>query len=257
MTADKQSFKTALQSLAHNNVSSSTQICSYMIEYAQRLFEEADTTDLIYEVIKNQSSMAIVINTGLKIVAALKKKDINLLRSIEKEIESASKAATDSAVNFLSGAKNIATISFSQSVLDVITGINPQNVYLSVSHPANEGERLAIELKNRNINPVLLEDSGYSLIMQQIDAVVVGADAIFDNSFINKTGTLSLALLSQYFSKPFYVVGCICKYIDKDAKKFFRIEEKPQEEISSVNCKRINRYFEEIPNRFANKIFVR
>ncbi len=257
MTADKQSFKTALQSLAHNNVSSSTQICSYMIEYAQRLFEEADTTDLIYEVIKNQSSMAVVINTGLKIVAALKKKDINLLRSIEKEIESASKAATDSAVNFLSGAKNIATISFSQSVLDVITGINPRNVYLSVSHPANEGERLAIELKNRNINPVLLEDSGYSLIIQQIDAVVVGADAIFDNSFINKTGTLTLALLSQYFSKPFYVVGCICKYIDKDAKKFFRIEEKPQEEISSVNCKRINRYFEEIPNRFANKIFVR
>lgn len=142
-------------------------------------------------------------------------------------------------------------------MLDVITGIKPQNVYLSVSHPANEGEQLAIELKNRNINPILVEDSAYSLIMKQVDAVVVGTDAILDNSFINKTGTLSLALVSQYFSKPFYVVGCICKYLDKDAKKLFKIEQKPQEEISSVNCRRINRYFEEIPNKFANKIFVR
>ena len=257
MTPDKKNPKAVLQSLAHDNSSSSTQICSYMIKCAEHLFNKADTIDLIYEVIKNQSSMAVVINTGLKIVQALKKKDINILKLIKKDIESSSKAAINSAVNFLSGAKNIATISFSQSVLDVITGIKPQNVYLSVSHPANEGEQLAIKLKNRNINPILVEDSAYSLIMKQVDAVVVGTDAILDNSFINKTGTLSLALVSQYFSKPFYVVGCICKYLDKDAKKLFKIEQKPQEEISSVNCRRINRYFEEIPNKFANKIFVR
>jgi len=257
MTTDKENPKVILQSLAHDNSSSSTQICSYMIESSERLFDNVDTIDLIYDIIKNQSSMAIVINTGLKIIQALKKKDINLLKSIKRELDVSANSAINSAANFLSGVKNIATISFSKSVLDVIVNIKPQNVYLSISHPANEGERLAVELKNRNINPILVEDSGYSLIMKQTDAVVVGADAIFDNSFINKTGTLCLALISQYFSKPFYVVGCMCKYLDKDAKKFFEIKQKPQEEISSVNCKRINRYFEEIPNKFVNKIFVR
>ncbi len=257
MTINNNDCQRILKKLSEDSISSSMQISVTMIDCAEKLFDYNNTYQLIYDIVKNQSSMAAVINTGLKIMKAIKQKDRNALSAIKKELTELSDFAINRAASFLQGTKNIVTISFSQSVFKLIKIIKPKSVHLSVSHPAKEGEKLAGLLMEQNIKPVLFEDSAYSIAMKYADAVVVGADAIFDNYFINKTGTLSLALLSKYFNIPFYTVGCVCKYLDVEAQKFYKINKKPENEISDINCERINRYFEEIPFEFVNKMFVR
>ena len=246
-----------LRKLRLDNVSSSTQILLSMMDCAIEIFGHSLLKNLIYEIIKNQSSMAAVINIGFRIIDAIesgKKEDVYELKN---EIESSLNQVREETARYLSGVRNLSTISYSQIVFDTICEIKPKNVFLSVSHPAREGEKFALKLKQNGIEPVLFEDSAYSLILRDVDAVLVGADAIFDDSFFNKTGTLSLALLAREFEVPFYVESCFCKYLNKEKKKFFSVEHKPESEISSVNCKRINMYFEEIPLKFVDKIFVR
>ncbi len=257
MKAKQKECLNSLKKLASNNTLSSMQICLLMLECSQITFALRETRELIDNIVKNQSSMAAVINTGLKILEAIKADSFDDLEKIKDDFMVLSNLAVKDAVNSLYGVKNIATISFSQSVFELIKTLRPKKVFLSLSHPAKEGEVLAKLLNNCDIKPVLFEDNSYSCVLKEIDAVVVGADAIFDNSFFNKTGTFSLALMSRYFNVPFYVVGCSCKYLNKRAQRFFKVARKPENEISDLDCERINIYFEEIPNSFVNKMFVR
>ncbi len=246
-----------LNNLAKNRVLSSIQIASDMIDCAIELFEYRELINLIDNIIKGQPSMAAVINIGFDIIKYAKRRDKNGLLGMKSRILDSSECASNKAGRFLKGIKNVATISYSQNVFDALIKINPDKVYLSVAHPACEGEQNALKLMENGIKPVLFEDSAYSLIIKDIDAIIVGADAIFDESFVNKTGTLYLALLSREFNVPFYVVSCGCKYLDKSKRVFFKIQNKPEDEISNVKCERINAYFEEIPIKFVNKMFVR
>ena len=228
-----------------------------MIDCAIELFEHKNLRDLISDIIKGQSSMAAVINTGFDIIEGIEKNDKKALLEMKSEILGSSESVSCEAGNFLKGISSVATISYSKNVFDTLVKAEPKRVYLSVAHPACEGEKNALSLMENGIEIVLFEDSAYSLIMSDVDAAVVGADAIFDKSFVNKIGTLSLALLSREFNIPFYVVSCRHKYLNKSRRVFFKMQNKPGNEISTVECRRMNVYFEEIPLKFVNKMFVR
>lgn len=84
-------------------------------------------------------------------------------------------------------------------------------VYVNETRPLLQGLRLtAFELDKLNIPFTVLTDLMSSSLMQknQIDLVIVGADRIaLNGDTANKIGTLSLAIICNYFNVSFYVAA--------------------------------------------------
>ncbi|MCS7206231.1 MAG: S-methyl-5-thioribose-1-phosphate isomerase [Leptospiraceae bacterium] len=84
-------------------------------------------------------------------------------------------------------------------------------VYNTETRPLLQGSRLtSFELQYAKIPNMLITDNMVASLFanKEIDMVLVGADRIARNGdTANKIGTLGIAILSQYFSVPFYVVA--------------------------------------------------
>ncbi len=84
-------------------------------------------------------------------------------------------------------------------------------VYADETRPLLQGARLTTyELYQDGIPVTLQPDSAAAALMAagKIDLVLVGADRICRNGdFANKIGTLSLAILANYFGIPFYTAA--------------------------------------------------
>ncbi len=245
-----------LKILPYDNVSSSMNIALRFIECSQALFGDSKLKAFAEELLAHQSSMAVVINAALTVLEAIDRNAPEKITRFKQLLVSGEGKALSEACVALKGVRSLATYSASSTVEKLIGLLGIERLYLSVAHPAREGEKMADRIvSKKSAECVLFEDSGYSLIMRNVDAVVVGADAIFDDAFVNKTGTLQVALLARYYGKPFYVVGCLCKYLDDKAKKLFKIRPMPAEEISSCGCDRVNYYFESVPLALVNALF--
>ena len=112
-------------------------------------------------------------------------------------------------------------------------------VYIDETRPLLQGLRLtAFELDKLDIPFTILTDSMSSSLMQKnnIDLVIVGADRIaLNGDTANKIGTLSLAIICNYFNVPFYVAAP-SSTIDKKiiSGQEIKIEHRSGEEIFSV-----------------------
>jgi len=79
-------------------------------------------------------------------------------------------------------------------------------VVVAESRPGNEGVGLARRLAARRIPVTLVVDALVPAILTDVDAAVVGADAVTARGVWNKCGTLALALGARAAHRPLYVV---------------------------------------------------
>ena len=93
----------------------------------------------------------------------------------------------------------VLTHSASSTVRAVLAEL-PCRLLATASVPGGEGRRLAAEL---GIGCV--EDGDATAVVAEVDAVVVGADAVGLGTFVNKVGTHALARAAQQCSTPFFV----------------------------------------------------
>lgn len=119
-----------------------------------------------------------------------------------------------------------------------------EEVYFTETRPYFQGARLtSYELNKAKIKNKLIFDFEAGIIMQRkmVDMVIVGADRIARNGdFANKTGTLVLAILSNYFNIPFYVAAPISTFdLNSKSGDDFIIEERSGEEVKRIGNKRI------------------
>lgn len=98
----------------------------------------------------------------------------------------------------------------------------------TITQPLEQGVKTSRELAQARIPVTLILDSAVGFFMKDVDAVVVGADALRREGIVNKIGTSLLAFAAKYHNKPFYVVANILK-IDK--RENFKIEERPAAEV--------------------------
>ena len=69
------------------------------------------------------------------------------------------------------------------------------------------------DLKDTNVNCRLILDSSVASVMESVDIVIVGAEAIVESGgVINRIGTYSSALIAKAFRKPFYVLAESMKF---------------------------------------------
>mmetsp|Transcript_12226 Transcript_12226/g.37295 ORF Transcript_12226/g.37295 Transcript_12226/m.37295 type:complete len:316 (-) Transcript_12226:476-1423(-) len=106
----------------------------------------------------------------------------------------------------------ILTISTSRAVAAILEAVvAPPNsksikVYVAESRPDSSGFEMANRLRKLNISVTVLPDAAIGPIMEQVDVVLVGAEAAMENGgIVNKIGTFQLAVTARAFNKPLYV----------------------------------------------------
>jgi translation initiation factor eIF-2B subunit delta len=122
-------------------------------------------------------------------------------------------------------------------------------VIVPESRPQCEGRILAKFLGMENIPTTLITDAACGIFAKAVNLMLVGADSISEDSFVNKVGTKYISLLSQELKIPFYVVCETSKFISKSLRPKIRPFGNPAEilEESLRNVTVENPYYEEIP----------
>jgi ribose 1,5-bisphosphate isomerase len=86
-------------------------------------------------------------------------------------------------------------------------------VVCTETRPVFQGKITAKEMLDLGVKTTFIIDSAARFFMNQVDTVVVGADAITsEGNVINKIGTSMVALVAQEARTPFYVVSELLKF---------------------------------------------
>jgi len=248
-----------LRQCMKDRVRGSMDITMAIIEASYVVAKEGLSKDrlikLLEKIVKNQPSMALLINISFQIIDLLKKDQIDEILLLKDNLLKATNALSEKASKLLDN-KSVCTISNSKEVFDSIIKSQCKTVYVGVAHPKKEGELFALNLKNSGKEVVIFEDNNYLFGAKMCDVFLSGADAIFDETFVNKSQTFSLCLFAKYFNKPFYLLANRYKYLNADLKGYYKILQMPRREVTKKDLDVYNVYFEEIPLDLVTPIAV-
>lgn len=115
-------------------------------------------------------------------------------------------------------------------------------VFCTETRPFFQGRITAKELVKADIKTTLIVDSAARFFMNNIDMVIVGADAITsEGNFINKIGTSMIALAAKEARTPFYVVSELLKFDPATMYgDYEKIEERNFDEVWKTPPKKLN-----------------
>lgn len=113
---------------------------------------------------------------------------------------------------FIIDGSKILTHSRSRVVLHTLREAAKQNRYFEVfvtkSQPDDSGIRMCKDLKELNIPCTLILDSAIGYVMEEVDFVMVGAEAVVESGgIVNKIGSYTMAVCAKAMNKPFYVLA--------------------------------------------------
>ena len=103
-------------------------------------------------------------------------------------------------INIVSGKKVVA---ISRSHITEKGLLTAKKVFVLISNPGGEGKETCKFLEKHGIETELYEDSEVCAALKESDLVVVGADIVNHTGFVNKVGTLPLAICSKFLKKSF------------------------------------------------------
>ena len=90
----------------------------------------------------------------------------------------------------------------------------PLTLYILETRPQCDGYRMFDELQKLNIQCKLVVDSAIGVILEDVDYVISGAEAVTENGgVINKIGTYTLAICANAMKKPVYVFAENYKFL--------------------------------------------
>jgi translation initiation factor eIF-2B subunit delta len=154
----------------------------------------------------------------------------------------------------------VLTISASSLITEIFYSAQKINrkftVYCLESRPQNEGHLLAEKLTKKGIPCVLTTDAMMGQVLKEVNMVLCGADRIFESGFVNKIGTLPLAITAKFFQVPLYVAAETDKIL-KEIDRSLRFYPQDPAEIFSRKSNLLsvsNYYFEDISFDYVHKI---
>jgi translation initiation factor 2B subunit (eIF-2B alpha/beta/delta family) len=122
----------------------------------------------------------------------------------------------------------VLTYSGSSTVRDAVIALRAGGLSFEMvvpeSAPAYEGKALAADLKRHAVPCTLIPDADMLCQLKECALIIVGADWVGDDFFINKSGTLSLAQEAKRLGKGFYVLCDTTKIVPgaySPARPFF------------------------------------
>ena len=91
-------------------------------------------------------------------------------------------------------------------------------VYNTETRPLFQGRKTAKELSKAGIKVINFVDSAAALALSRVDAVFLGADALLDDSVINKVGSGMISEIAFDNKVPVYIIADSWKYSHKSVK---------------------------------------
>jgi translation initiation factor 2B subunit (eIF-2B alpha/beta/delta family) len=159
-----------------------------------------------------------------------------------------------------SGPLRIVTVSRSRLVEQTIRlAAAEQETLVSCAEgrPAREGLALARSLADAQIPVDLFTDAGIASAVPGADVVLVGADAVSGDAFINKVGTSAVCALATSSGVPVYLLAGREKVLPDDVFKAITLRPGSPHEVArdlGVGVHIRNPYFEVIPLRLMSSI---
>ena len=161
-----------------------------------------------------RKEMAPLVNLGKMIKDKSPVEIVNILLELKKKIQDGGKKIIENAKQYIKN-KNIISLSYSSTIMDVIKSNKPKKVYWMKSLPGGEGKKSINILKQYNIDVKIIYDSEVARVMDKIDVILSGADAYSRKFIVNKVGTLPLFIVGEYYQKERWVITHSLKKTDK------------------------------------------
>jgi ribose 1,5-bisphosphate isomerase len=231
-----ESLQNVVEKIKSVKVQGAREIAIYALKFLKK-FCKKNGFGLKFEVacyiLEEARPTAVVLHNCLEILK--KRKSMKTFDYLLSRLENSTKKLAKIGSKIIRNNYKIMTHCHSGEALAVIKQAWKEGKKISViateTDPLEQGVITAKELAKLKIPVTLIADNAAGFFVKEIDCVIVGADAlrVFPPlGFINKIGTLHLALAAKEFKKPFYVVANTLK-IDKRKKLF--IEERPAKEV--------------------------
>ncbi len=273
-------FHDKINNLIADNRSGSTEILNKLIEAILELPAEMtkagidEIVSLLNDLLKHHSGFVVLFHFVNEFFIEIEKNtdDFSVRNFTRRYVEFWSQSQKKASSNLIeeidlnkkavllhsnsSAIKNL----FSQVALKKISPI----LYQTNSGPVNEGKIQADYLSKLGFKVNFVHESAIGKFMNDLDMAIFGADLIDENGFLNKTGTLPITLLFDYYDKPVYVISESRKMADLKvfpktiSSRILREEKKPPTELWTKpppGIKPINYYFEFTPGSLVTKFY--
>jgi methylthioribose-1-phosphate isomerase len=229
----------------YKKYSSKEEIKALIEEYSNKLISARPTAynmyfaiDKIKNVINNEENLEKIkekiLQEALKICEEDIKANMKIAENGEKLIEDDDIILT----HCNTGALATVGIGTALGIIAKASESKKIQVIVSETRPKLQGSRLtAWELKKLGIPYKIIPDSAVGIVMKKrmVKKVLVGADRIFlSGHVINKIGTLSIALIANYYKIPFYVAAPTSTIDTKNKVEDVKIEERGKEEVIKI-----------------------
>jgi methylthioribose-1-phosphate isomerase len=229
----------------YKKYSSKEEIKALIEEYSNKLISARPTAynmyfaiDRIKNVINNEENLEKIkekiLQEALKICEEDIKANMKIAENGEKLIED------DDIILTHCNTGALATVGIGTALGIIAKAAESKKIQVIVSEtrPKLQGSRLtAWELKKLGIPYKIIPDSAVGIVMKKrmVKKVLVGADRIFlSGHVINKIGTLSIALIANYYKIPFYVAAPTSTIDTKNKVEDVKIEERGKEEVIKI-----------------------
>ncbi len=183
---------------------------------------------LVTELVWAKRDMAPFLNLGGDVLSAAERGVLS--GSSPDTLKSAAVAAADEVWEFaeadvervateaekaLPPCATVATLSSSAAVEAALRRVASRDVsvLLAESRPSLEGVDLAGRLAEAGLSPIVVSDAALPGRITRADLVVLGADAVTERTFVNKTGSYGAALAAREADVPVYVLAQKSKII--------------------------------------------
>jgi translation initiation factor 2B subunit (eIF-2B alpha/beta/delta family) len=201
-----------IAALAADRVSGASGILTGAIAILRdALAGEADVTDTARSLVRAQPSMAPVWNAALAALAGPPQ-----FEAFASRVQGSPTALTRHALELFGAApRHVITLSYSGTVAAILEALADRarmRVTCAESAPAMEGRALAARLAAAGVAVTCTHDDKINGSVRSADAVMVGADAVTPEWFLNKAGTRSLAAAAAASRVPLYLAASRDKF---------------------------------------------
>ena len=243
--------------------SGARELVKKMLNYVKIMLERnisiSEIKNFLINVMNIRPSIKPIYNSSKILLRALDegldKRLIMIVNNLSDHLDKSSEKIAKNLKDILLDESVIMTISKSSTILESITMIERKKIkeiYVLRSHPLNEGISTAEILAKKGFKVKLISDSAAGFYIKNIDLILVGADSILKNGFINKIGTYTLAILAHSHNKPLIVISDSLK-ICLDLEEY-QIEYGDIQDIYKGSVKNLcveNPLFEFVPNKYV------
>lgn len=234
------------------------------------IFEEIQNA--AKDLVKSQPNMTLIRRTNYGFVSYFKrflkneksrkeilKMMISKLENMQKELVDNIKTISESGSRLITNFNKILTYSNSTVVrhlLEYADNLKRKfEIFCLKSDPPMEGVGFAESMNKKGIKTTIIADSQAGIIMDEINMVLLGADRLYEDGFVNKSGTLAVCLLARHFNVPVYLAVETMKILKQNERSIKPVERDPEEVYrGNKNIAVVNSYYEKIPLNLVNKV---